>query len=167
MLCDHCKKNTATTHVKQTVNGVTTEMNLCAQCAAQQGLYTSFGNFGLDLGDFWGSLFAEPSKRTRDDSVRCPDCGRSFREIAECGKAGCPSCYLTFYDRLLPSIQRIHGKTQHTGKTAGKAEEQVKIEHQLAELKKELERCVTAQEYEECARLRDRIRALEEGGDVQ
>ena len=167
MLCDNCKKNAAVTHVKQTINGITTELHLCAQCAAKQGLYSSFGGFGLDLGNFWGSLFTDPAKRTRDDSLRCPDCGRSFREIASCGKAGCPTCYLTFYDRLLPSIQRIHGKTQHTGKTAGKAEEQLKTEQELEALRRELERCVQAQEYEECARLRDRIRALEEGGDKQ
>lgn len=167
MLCDNCKKNTATTHIKRTVNGVTTEMNLCSQCAAQQGLQNSFGNFGLELGDFWGSLFAEPAKRAREDTVRCPDCGRSFREVAELGRPGCPSCYLTFYDRLLPTIQRIHGKTQHTGKVAGQAEEQVKLEHELKSLRKQLEECVAAQKYEECAKLRDQIRELEERGETK
>ena len=162
MLCDNCKKNVATTHVKQTINGNTTEMNLCAQCAAKQGFSSSFGELGFDFGDFWGSLFAEPAKRVREDAVRCPDCGRSFREVAQLGKPGCPTCYTTFYDRLLPSIQRIHGKVQHTGKVSEQADEQLKTEHELELLRTELERCVAQQEFEKCAELRDRIRQLEQ-----
>lgn len=164
MLCDTCKKNHATTYVKHIVNGVTTELHLCADCAASQGVG---GTFGFDFGDFWGSLFAEPAKRMREDAVRCADCGRSFREIAAAGRPGCPTCYTTFYDRLLPSVQRIHGKTQHTGKVAEKAEEPLKTERELERLKKELEACIADQEYEKCVQLRDRIRELEEGGAAQ
>ncbi len=165
MLCDHCKKQTATTHVKQTVNGKTTEMNLCSDCAVEQGLSPSFSNFGFDFGDFWGSLFAEPAKRMREDTVRCPDCGHSFREIAEIGRPGCPTCYVTFYDRLLPSIQRIHGKTQHTGKIGEQADDTAKTEHELKMLREQLEQCVANQEFERCAQLRDRIRELEGDGE--
>ena len=163
MLCEHCGKHPATTHMKQTINGKTTELHLCTQCAAQQGFG---GGFGFDLGDFWGSLFAEPAKRTQADTKRCPDCGRRFRDIAEQGRPGCPSCYLTFYDRLLPSIQRIHGKTQHTGKIAVQAEETVKKEHELQALRDKLNACIAEQDYETCAKLRDQIRELEGEGTV-
>lgn len=160
MYCDYCGKQ-ATTHVKKTINGQTTELHLCPQCAAEHG----FGSaFGLDLGDFWGSLFSEPTKKSIADTVRCEDCGRSFREIAELGKAGCPTCYRTFYDRLLPSIHRIHGKTQHTGKVADKADDGLKTKRELQTLREELEHCITAQEYEKCAELRDKIQQLEEKG---
>lgn len=167
MLCDNCKKKTATTHVKQTVNGTTAEMYLCADCAAQHGVVGSLGNFGFDFGDLLGSFFAEPAKRVREDTVRCTDCGRTFREIAQSGKPGCPTCYTVFYDRLLPSIQRMHGKTQHTGKVAEKADEQVKSQRELAKLREQLEQCIAQQQYEKCVELRDRIRLLEEGGEVQ
>lgn len=162
MLCDNCKKNNATTYVKHTVNGVTTELHLCAECAASQGVG---GTFGFDFGDFWGSLFAEPAKRMREDTLRCADCGRSFREIAAAGRPGCPTCYTTFYDRLLPSVQRIHGKTQHVGKAAIQAPP--KPERELRQLREQLERCIADQEYEKCVELRDRIRELEEGGAEQ
>ncbi len=167
MLCDKCKQNTATTFVKQTVNGKTTQMHLCSECAAEQGLSATIGNFGLDFGDFWGSLFAEPTKRMREDTLRCPDCGHSFRQIAEMGRPACPACYVTFYDRLIPSIQRIHGKTQHTGKVAEKADDSVKRQRELTALREELTRCVEQQEFEKCAELRDRIRQLEEEGEVK
>lgn len=164
MLCEKCHKRTATTHLKQTVNGNTVEMNLCSECAAEQGFPA---NFGFDFGNFWGSLFAEPAKRVREDTVRCPDCGCSFREVVQMGRPACPTCYVTFYDRLLPSVQRIHGKTQHTGKVAERADKTTKIEHELKQLREQLEVCVANQEYEKCAQLRDRIRALEEEGDKQ
>ena len=106
MLCDHCGKRPATTHIKRTVNGKTTEYNLCPVCAAEQGFGTTMGGLGLDLNDFWGSLFAGPAATAPEDTVRCEDCGRSFKEIAAQGRPGCPTCYRTFYDRLLPSQSR-------------------------------------------------------------
>lgn len=164
MLCDYCGKYVATTHVKKTVNGKTTELHLCAHCAAEQGIGSGLG---FSLGDFWGSLFAEPSKRTQEDTVRCPDCGRSFREIADQGRPGCATCYLTFYDRLLPSIQRIHGKTQHTGKVAARADDSTKKkERELQALRDRLNSCIADQDYETCAKLRDQIQALEQEGEV-
>ena len=157
MLCQKCGKHPATTYVKRTVNGVTTEYRLCASCAAGVG--------GFDLGSFWGSLFAEPATRSAADTLRCSGCGKTFREIAASGKAGCPACYTTFYDRLLPSVQRIHGKTGHVGKVPSGAENTVRLERELETLRQQLNDAIAAQEYEKCAELRDRIRALEGGVD--
>ncbi len=164
MLCQNCGKKQATTHVKKNINGVITEQHLCSDCAAQQGLGNVFNNFGFDLGNFWGSLFSEPAARAITDTVRCEGCGHSFSEIAESGRAGCPSCYTTFYDRLLPSIQRIHGKTRHTGKVPTGAGEEVKKENELERLRRELSECIAQQQYEKCASLRDRIHELEKEG---
>ena len=163
MTCQNCGKNLATTHVKKTMNGKTTELHLCAACAAKQGLNTVWDGLGLDLGNFWGSLFAEPAVREKTDTVRCECCGSTFGDIAKNGTAGCPACYTTFYDQLLPSIRRIHGKTRHTGKTPVAAGEEAKKERELDVLKKQLAESIASQEYEKCAELRDSIRALEEG----
>lgn len=164
MLCQHCGKKPATTFLKKTVNGQTTEWHLCADCAAKQGVGPMLSNMGFDLGDFWGSLFAEPAVREMADTVRCEGCGHSFQEIAQSGRAGCPACYTTFYDRLLPSIQRIHGKTRHTGKVPSTGSEAGKRERELELLKKQLAESIASQEYERCAELRDRIQALEKEG---
>lgn len=163
MLCEKCGKNAATTHVKRIINGKVTEHHLCAACAAQQGIGDMFG--GLDMGSFWGSLFAEPTLRSAADTVRCEGCGKTFREIASSGRAGCPTCYTTFYDRLLPSIQRIHGKTGHVGKIPADAGGAVRRERQLEDLRRQLNEAIAAQEYEKCAGLRDQIRELEGGKD--
>lgn len=158
MLCQNCKKNTATTFIQKTVNGHTATLHLCSECAAKQGVSLWSG---FDLGDFWGNLFAEPAARAMADTLRCEGCGHSFREIASSGRAGCPTCYTTFYDRLLPSIERIHGKARHVGKIPSGAGTEVKRERELEELKKQLNDSIAKQEYEACAELRDRIRQLE------
>lgn len=162
MLCQKCKKNQATTHVKKNINGKITERHLCAHCAQEEGFHSLFGEIGFDLGDFWGNLFAEPSARSLIDTVRCEGCGCSFNEIAQAGRAGCPQCYTTFYDRLLPSIERIHGKAQHVGKIPSGAGEKVRQRRELDDLRRRLSESIASQDYEECARLRDRIRELDQ-----
>lgn len=160
MLCQYCGKRQATTHLKRVINGQTTEFHVCAQCAAQHGL-DLFGGFGLNTGDLFGGLFSSPVSRELGESVRCRTCGRSFREIAQSGQLGCPDCYLTFYDQLLPSIQRVHGKATHAGKVGSSGPDESKTERRLESLKSQLNKAIAAQEYEKCAELRDQIRELE------
>ena len=37
MLCQHCQKNEATTHVKTMINGEYAEYRLCSECAGELG----------------------------------------------------------------------------------------------------------------------------------
>ena len=39
MLCEKCGKNEANVYIKNVVNGETTEMHLCGECANEQGLF--------------------------------------------------------------------------------------------------------------------------------
>lgn len=159
MTCQLCKKNPATTHYKRTVNGQTTELFVCSDCAAKQGI----GILGstLDVGNLFGGLFSQPLIQNADHSERCDGCGKSFREIVQSGLVGCPTCYITFYDRLQPSIQRVHGKTTHIGKVAVRGSQKLHKANELERLKAELNKAVSMQEYEKCAQLRDRIQELE------
>ena len=48
MLCDKCKQREANVHIKQSINGVTTERNLCEVCAREEeGLMNAFSMDGL------------------------------------------------------------------------------------------------------------------------
>ena len=73
MLCDKCGKNNATTHIKQIINGVVTERNLCSSCAAEEG-YSKFPHGGL--ADMLASMFGDISGLgTEADETCCPVCG--------------------------------------------------------------------------------------------
>lgn len=158
MLCDKCGKRTATTHIHANIGGVTREMNLCSYCASVMGYGAVFGG----LNGLVGSLLEEQRANQQQDAKRCPQCGATFAEIAESGKLGCAACYETFAEELAPSLQRMHGRTKHVGRTPyvrrpadGRAERLNRLKGQLAE-------AVAAEAFEKAASIRDEIKALEQ-----
>lgn len=171
MLCQKCGKHEATTHIKQVINGEFEEIYLCSDCARKSGYTDSFSGFGFDLSSFFPGFFTQPKAAIDSGKVeRCQKCGTSFREIVKSGKIGCADCYEKFYDLLIPSIRRIHGKTQHNGKVIDSAhtdEKQESAEEKIEKLKAKLQQSVEKQEFEEAAQLRDEIKALESEANNQ
>ncbi len=162
MLCQNCKRNDANVHMKRIVNGSAAEVHLCAECAEALGYTEAFSNFGLGLGELFGNLLGAAGAFPTVSSLRCPMCGSSFRDIAESGRLGCGECYETFYDKLLPSIERIHGKTRHVGKKiAVKQEASDDVKPQAEDIQAQLEKAVAEQNFELAAELRDKIKAQE------
>ncbi len=166
MLCQNCKRNDANVHMKRIVNGSAAEVHLCSECAEALGYPEAFAGFGLGLGELFGNLLGTAGTFPSTNSLRCPMCGSSFRDIAESGRLGCGECYETFYDKLLPSIERIHGKTRHIGKKiASKQEEPDYLKPQPEDLQTQLDRAVAEQNFELAAELRDKIKETEKKED--
>jgi protein arginine kinase activator len=167
MLCEKCGKNPANTHIKQMVNGEVQEMHLCSECVKELGyeIFSSFSPFEdlmPSIGSFLGGLFTQSMpQQALSSPKKCSFCGSSFEEIAQNARVGCANCYSEFYTQLLPSIQRMHGKTKHTGKIPVSASDHLKLRHELESLKHKLEESVAAQDYENAAILRDKIKEIE------
>ena len=158
MLCDKCGKRPATTHIHANIGGVTREMNLCSYCASVMGHGSVFGG----LSNLVGSMLEEEKKEAVKQEVkRCPCCGAAFDDIAESGKMGCAACYETFAEQLAPSLQRMHGRTKHVGKSPAAVKPADEPARKLARLKEELAAAVSAEEFEKAASLRDAIKAME------
>jgi protein arginine kinase activator len=151
LFCESCGKNSVTTHVKTIVNGELTEYSLCTECARKLG-YTSL------LGGFY-------RETSPTDAVSCKCCGSTFEDIARSGKVGCSECYHTFYERLIPLIQRVHGNAKHRGKVPGGSALQAKPQGQLSVMRRELREAIEAENFEYAVTLRDRIKLLEEETD--
>lgn len=119
--------------------------------------------FSSGLSDFmFGMLRSDAAVSSLSSKVvRCENCGSSFEEIANSGAPACPECYRVFYDKFLPTIQSIHGKTSHIGKVAGGAEEGVKRAHRLTLLKEQLNKAIDDRNFDLASQLRDEIRELE------
>jgi protein arginine kinase activator len=161
MLCEKCHKNHATTHIKSVVNGIKQEYNLCAECAAKEG-------FGANsLTGMLASMFGDISKYdTLVEGKKCPVCGATFSAIAKGGKVGCSECYTTFYNELLPYLKRVHGSTKHVGKVPNSAPLVVRPKTvTIEDLRNELARLVSAENYEQAAVVRDKIREMEAQGN--
>ncbi len=169
MLCQNCSKRQAVTHIKRIVNGEATETHLCSECAHSLGYDGLFDNFSLNIPDFFSSFFGDsPFALSSERTERCEKCGSSFDDIIKTGMVGCANCYETFYDKLLPSIQRIHGRSKHAGKTppiskeASRPKEKTTSEI-ISEKEEEMKKAIESQNFEQAAVLRDEIKALREG----
>lgn len=162
MLCQNCGKYEATTHVKRIVNGETAEAHLCSDCASALGYTDVFKGFQNPFADLLGSFFGEPSGSLATRTVRCEKCGSTFNDIVNSSKIGCADCYKTFYDKLLPSLQRIHGKTRHEGKTPKAVKLADTPQNRIEQLEKQLNEAVEKQDFETAAKLRDEIKAIRE-----
>ncbi len=113
MLCEKCGVNNATTHIRTIINGVVHEKHLCSHCAATESKYETKDN---NLAQILGNMFGNASQNSQSAITRCGCCGSTYEDIAESGRCGCPECYTTFYNQLLPQLKRIHGSTDYTGK---------------------------------------------------
>lgn len=170
MLCQNCKKNEATTHIKRVVNGEATENHLCHNCAQTLGFDDFFDDFSLNMPGLFSSFFGDSMFALGESRLdRCKKCGCCFDDIIKSGKVGCADCYTKFYQKLLPSIQRIHGKAVHAGKTPVLHEtidtkkeiaKEKTNEEKISELNTQMKKAIEEQNFEQAAVLRDEIKKL-------
>ena len=173
MLCEKCKKRTATVFYNENINGNVCSYSLCGECAAKlhekgeiQDITSMIGSFAdpfSELQDhFFSGFFGLPSQKALHGERKCPDCGTSYHEIASSGKVGCAQCYDTFGEELSRSIQSIHGTTSHTGTVPSRQRAKQKRSEWIKKLKKDLQDAILQEDYESAAKLRDEIRELEQ-----
>ena len=88
------------------------------------------------------------------------------------GLLGCSECYDHFKDVLPPLLRSLHGHTEHIGKkpaadasaqkgAATTIDVEPAAESELERLKSAMKQAVETENFEEAARLRDAIKALE------
>jgi protein arginine kinase activator len=124
MLCQKCKLKQANVFYKKSVNGKTTQLALCEDCAAESGIGFDFGFGKSFMPGLFGSVFGALSAGETDFLGRpggivekqCPMCGTSFSDITHSGKVGCAKCYETFAPELSGTLEGIHGNVKHIGR---------------------------------------------------
>jgi len=166
MLCDICHKNGATVHLTEIIDNQITELHLCEVCARTKGTQIE-QHFGLadllaglaDLGQQFESSGKEQSK--------CSNCGLTYQDFRRIGRLGCSECYSAFSESLEVLLKRIHGSTQHLGQAPIRSAQQTivqlpkKKESGIEVLRVKLQQAIAAEEFEQAAKLRDKIRILE------
>ncbi len=163
MLCEKCKKNSATVYYQQIVNGEKTELHLCPECASKMHGVMSFDNMFKGFLDSFMDMGMGDVGYTKLNSFACPSCKMTFEEFKQTGKVGCADCYDAFKRQLVPVLKNIHGQPRHSGKIPKKAGAELYTKREIEKLKIELKKAVEKEEYELAAKLRDEIKALEGG----
>lgn len=160
--CQRCSKP-ATIHITEIVDGSPVEFHLCEEHAQQQ-LSSEEPVTPPTVGaKAMAKLAKGAGKATAElDKQSCPVCGISFREFRSAGRLGCPHDYEAFGSELLPLLEAIHGETHHAGKVPKRAPADRQRHVELIQLRQALRQAVAEEDYEEAARLRDRIGEKEE-----
>ncbi|MFA5090748.1 MAG: UvrB/UvrC motif-containing protein [Candidatus Omnitrophota bacterium] len=171
MLCNICGKKPATVHLTEIVDDQMTELHLCEECAHQKSAQME-QQFGLS--DLLAGLaeFEKPKKEAESILLKCPNCGFTYAEFQKIGRLGCSECYGAFKGYLLPLLKRIHGSNMHVGKiplSSGKMPKREKAaavtsdEFDLQEMRRRLQAAISAEAFEEAAKIRDQIKEMEKG----
>ena len=170
MLCERCKKNEATVHYREIMNGKEKKYLLCADCAKEleksgEISFSAPKFFGdAETGMFnsmFGSLFAPArGERTLSEAKRCPLCGAAFGDLVKEGKVGCAKCYDTFSTELERTISGIHGQSSHARKSPAKLRDKLDVRQKIRALERELKEAIRDERYERAAELRDELNSL-------
>ena len=160
MKCQKCN-NQATLHITEVVGEDQFEdLHLCEGCANKY-LYEPQGKGSAAKGGLTGPA-EESDELSALNRRECPQCGIKFVEFRNSGRLGCPHDYQEFHDELATLLENIHGETRHVGKSPRRLPQNKQTQSELIHLRKQLQQAVNREAYEDAARLRDRIRKLEE-----
>ncbi len=161
MLCDICNKNPATVHLTEIIDDQMDELHLCEQCAHQKSLQME-QHFGLS--DLLGGLaeFEKPTKEKEATvTIKCANCGLTYADFKKIGRLGCSECYNTFKKYLGPLLKKVHGSILHFGKSPFKVARVLDKRGDLQALRYQLQKAIETEAFEDAARIRDQIKALE------
>jgi len=159
MICQICGINEATIHLTEIVENQMVELHICEQCSKEKAVDlsppVSFSDIISGLVDFTSQQESE------DVDLKCSKCGLTYEQFKKIGRLGCADCYQSFQSVLDPLIKKVQGTTQHMGKRPSRLSGSMKIELEIKELTEKLKKHIAAEEFEEAAQVRDKIKMLE------
>jgi protein arginine kinase activator len=158
MKCQFCN-NAATVHLTQIVGGKMQKIDLCEKCAKEKGVADPAGFSLADM--LLGLGAAEQMKSASPDELICPQCGFTQPDFKKTGRLGCAVCYQTFGDGLSSILKDMHKGTTHKGKVPARLAERQEVAAKMTDLRQELQKAISDENYEQAANLRDQISQLE------
>jgi protein arginine kinase activator len=166
MKCQRCPKP-ATFHITDIERGKPKEFHFCDEHARQH--LSPSAESGGDKGEMsslaeklsQGALETTRGEGPSSDKLACPLCQMNFQEFRNTGRLGCPYDYEVFRDELMPLLENIHEETRHTGKFPRRAPRDPVRQTELIQLRNEQKRAIAAEDYEAAARIRDKIKGIE------
>ncbi|KOA19930.1 UvrB/uvrC motif protein [Clostridium homopropionicum DSM 5847] len=168
MICEVCKQNEATIHITKIVNGTKNEINICSSCAGKTQEFNLVTDIDImtpfSFTNILGGLMDYVNKTEKvnsDVELRCKKCNLSYREFKEKGLLGCNECYEYFKPSIQQVVKGLQGNTEHLGKIPNRAGKDFISKKKILQLKEELQKAITLEEYERAAELRDKIKEVE------
>ena len=146
MRCDRCGKNEATFYYKSNINGKVTQVHLCHQCAEELGYTDSFRSAGM-TGGLFGDFFSRPFG------------------MLEPFFSGLGSRMLTEFPEPVDVLGQARESTpaqEDTGDLLPRDEQDALTRQRKRNaLQTQMNLAVQEERFEEAAKLRDELKALE------
>jgi len=130
------------------VGGELKRTDLCAECARESGALHPSGFLSPE------ALLTGPEPAAVGGHEKCPACGYPLDTLTKTGRLGCAVCYEKFSAHLTTALQESQKSLVHVGKRPGRKNAR------REDLEAELQQLVRSEQYEEAARVRDRIAKL-------
>lgn len=145
MDCQKCACKPATVFMTTVVGGDLKKIDLCEECARSSGAIHPTGFLVADM------ILQEATQVVLPAATTCPACGYTLETLQKTGRLGCGVCYEKFSIPLQAALVESQKDLVHRGKRPARKKAT------REELEKEMQYHVVRENYEEAARLRDRI----------
>ncbi len=167
MKCQKCEKP-ATFHITDLTGDELLALHLCPDCAKLYLQADEPPEAPTATGVLHKQLKLEQTAEDLKelDSRECPICGISFYEFRQAGRLGCPHDYVFFGTELEPLLINVHGEAKHVGKHPKRGVQDTEAQTKLIRLRREMKEVVEQEDYERATELRDKIRKIEEEGQI-
>lgn len=157
-MCQICMEAKATVHISD-MAPTKRDRHLCEDCAEREGIIVKSHHTTSEI---LQQFIKQKVGLATGEEFKCDGCGMTFRDFQTKGQLGCPQCYSALAPMLMPLIERAHeGHASHVGKAPMTAEPTIRRQVGLLRLRRELEEALEGENYEQAARVRDEIEALE------
>lgn len=169
MLCQKCKVKEAQFQFTKTEDGQVVKLSLCAECAA--ALKMPLADKTVDLSGMMAELKNQLDQLQETLAAdaqpagqhACPVCGMKRTDVLKKGRLGCDRCYEVFGAEMVPVVVSLQRGDQHVGKVPKRISSGLRLSVETGRLRRELDKAIAAEKYEEAAQLRDQLRALSAG----
>lgn len=157
--CTFCSEK-AVYYVLDILSGTKKEWFLCSPCMEKYDKSGYLKLFAINLAESPVIPITAPYKPTPDPTdIECPKCGMTLSKFMRVKRVGCDNDYELF--KLGPVLKEYHKADQHVGKfPQDQTLPPEVVSNRLDHLKSAMEEAISAEKYEDAAKLRDEIKAL-------
>lgn len=119
--------------------------DLCEDCARKTGAIHPSGFLSAE------TLMTGMAHPSTAETEKCPACGYPADSLHKTGRLGCAACYEKFSVTLAEALRESQKDLTHIGKRPGRKSAR------REDLEMELKQLIRSEQYEEAAKIRDRI----------
>ncbi|UCF98765.1 MAG: UvrB/UvrC motif-containing protein [Spirochaetaceae bacterium] len=164
MKCEICGARKAVIHIQQVIGKERVDLHMCEECALERGISGEGEHMELSISNMLNGLVDLRTLKEKKNII-CPQCGSTWESIQKREKFGCAECYVAFNREIHFLLEKMGVQSTHRGKLPKGLSTYKRYLVDVVKLKEGLKEALKREDYEKAARIRDRIRDLENSSE--